>query len=310
VQWQAVPDFYGSSGGDRHYILDYLTGQIYFGNDQAGRTPPQGRNNVRISYRTGGGSQGNRPAGNILQLKSAVPYVNGVTNLEPARGGADAESLEQIKQRGPKQIRHRFRAVTVQDYEDLAYEASSEVARAKAFAADSDPINRRWLAPGATALSTDAPAGAGQVVLVVVPDRAIPQPIPSLTLINQVEDYILSRCGGGIKVQVGGPQWRKVTIRVEVVPASLEAAIGLDTQVVERLNQFLHPLTGGSQGQGWAFGRMPQTSDIYALLGGIAGVDHARVLDIDIPAVSDSAAPPLVFSGDHQVSLTLPEVNR
>lgn len=314
VQWQVVPDFYGSSGGDRHYILDYLTGQIYFGNEQAGRIPPQGRNNVRISYRTGGGSQGNRPAGNILQLKSTVPYVNGVTNLEPALGGADAESLEQIKQRGPKQIRHRFRAVTVQDYEDLAYEASSEVARAKAFAAASDPINRSWLAPGATALSDDdpAPAGAGQVVLVVVPDRAVPQPIPSLTLINQVEDYILSRCGGGIKVQVGGPQWRKVTIEVEIVPTSLEAAIGLDTQVVERLNQFLHPLTGGPQGQGWAFGRTPQASDIYALLGGIAGVDHARILDIDVGDItaSGSTAPSLVFSGDHQVSLTLLEVTQ
>ena len=316
VQWQAVPDFYGSNGGDRHYILDYLTGQIYFGNDQAGRVPPQGRNNVRISYRTGGGSQGNRPAGNILQLKSAVPYVNGVTNLEPARGGADAESLEQIKQRGPKQIRHRFRAVTVQDYEDLAYEASSEVARAKAFAADSDPISRPWLAPGATALNPNgpaAPAGAGQVVLVVVPDRAVPQPIPSLTLINQVEDYILSRCGGGIEVQVSGPQWRKVTIEVEVVPTSLEAAIGLDTQVVERLNQFLHPLTGGPQGQGWDFGRTPQASDIYALLGGIAGVDHARILrpiDVGDITASGSTAPSLVFSGDHQVSLTLPEVTR
>lgn len=315
VKWQAVPDFYDSSGGDRHYILDYLTGQIYFGNDQAGRVPPQGRNNIRLSYRTGGGSQGNRPAGNILQLKSTVPYIKGVTNLEPARGGADAESLEQIKQRGPKQIRHRFRAVTVQDYEDLAYEASSEVARAKAFAAASDPISRPWIDPGATALNPNgpaAPAGAGQVVVVVVPDRAIPQPIPSLTLINQVEDYILSRCGGGIAVQVSGPQWRKVTIEVEVVPTSLEAAIGLDTQVVERLNQFLHPLTGGPQGQGWAFGRTPQASDIYALLGGIVGVDHARILDIDVGDItaSGSTAPSLVFSGDHQVSLTLLEVTQ
>ena len=52
-------------------------------------------------------------------------------NLEPARGGVDAETLASLRQRGPRAIRHHDRAVTIEDYEDLAMLASPEVARAK-----------------------------------------------------------------------------------------------------------------------------------------------------------------------------------
>ena len=325
VQWQAVPDFYGSNGGDRHYILDYLTGQIYFGNDQAGRVPPQGRNNIRLSYRTGGGSQGNRPAGNILQLKSTVPYIKSVTNLEPARGGADAESLEQIKQRGPKQIRHRFRAVTVQDYEDLAYEASSEVARARAFPPRSydlvlnNPLNRRWITPGDVDNYKNRSThpqieNVGEVEIIIVPDSPVPQPIPSLDLINQVKTYLLNHSDKVMTLNVRGPIWIPVTITVDIVPTSLQTAVSLDTRVIDRLNEFLHPLTGGMNRLGWAFGRRPQDSDIYALLGSMAGVDHVRRLNMVVGDASESRLSAqqfaLVFSGQHQVNLSPLEVNR
>jgi uncharacterized protein YqfB (UPF0267 family) len=60
VTWQAVPDFYSSTESDRHYLLDRQTGQIHFGDGQAGMIPPRGRNNIRLSfYRVGGGEQGN-----------------------------------------------------------------------------------------------------------------------------------------------------------------------------------------------------------------------------------------------------------
>ena len=52
-------------------------------------TPPLGRNNVRAAtYRIGGGKRGNRPAGVITQLKSTIPYVEGVSNLDAASGGS------------------------------------------------------------------------------------------------------------------------------------------------------------------------------------------------------------------------------
>jgi hypothetical protein len=108
--------------------------------------PPAGRNNIRMAqYRTSGGARGNRSAESITQLKTAVPYVESVINLEAADGGADQEDLERVKERGPQTLRHRDRAATAQDMEDLAYASSPEVARARALSPDFDPISLEWL---------------------------------------------------------------------------------------------------------------------------------------------------------------------
>lgn len=149
VRWQAVPDFYGSTGQDRHVVIEHMTGAIRFGDGLHGRVPPLGRRNLRLaSYRSGGGAQGNRPANSITQLMTTIPYIKQVTNPEPASGGAATESLEQVKERGPKVLRHRNRAVTAQDIEDLAREASTEVARVLVIRPRFDPgklANDAWL---------------------------------------------------------------------------------------------------------------------------------------------------------------------
>lgn len=142
VTWHEVPDFYGSDQRDRHYVIDRVKGEIYFGDGLRGMIPPPGFNNIRLApYRTGGGHRGNCPALTITELKTTVPYVESAANLEPATGGADQESTDRIKERGPKALRHRGRAVTVEDIEDLAMEASTEVARALAIAPNFDPID-------------------------------------------------------------------------------------------------------------------------------------------------------------------------
>ncbi|UCC63668.1 MAG: baseplate J/gp47 family protein, partial [Anaerolineae bacterium] len=146
VRWHAVPDFHGSDPRDRHYLLDHVRGEVRFGDGRHGMVPPTGRNNIRMAlYRAGGGPQGNRPAETITQLKTTVPYVDSVTHLEAAHGGAEQESLAEVKEREPRALRHRDRAVTAQDIEDLAHEASPDVARARAITPHFDPIALEWL---------------------------------------------------------------------------------------------------------------------------------------------------------------------
>ncbi|OKH31281.1 hypothetical protein NIES2119_29170 [[Phormidium ambiguum] IAM M-71] len=170
VTWQEVPDFYGSGPRDRHYVLDRLTGEVRFGDGIHGAIPPQGfLNNIQLApYRTGGGKRGNRAALTVTELKTTVPYVDSVTNLEPAAGGAEGESLERVKERGPKALRHRGRAVTVEDMEDLALEASTEVARALAIAPQFNPIDGlQWLP--IYRMNLDAP-GEIKVETIALPD--------------------------------------------------------------------------------------------------------------------------------------------
>ena len=145
LQWQEVPDFYGSHQSDRHYVLDRLTGQVRFGDGQQGMIPPLGNNNLRLTYQTGGGEQGNLDSHTVTQLKTTIPYIDKVTNWQAASGGSEQESSSQLRLRAPKTLRHRGRAVTAQDLEDLAFAASGDVARAKTITPQFDPNGLQWL---------------------------------------------------------------------------------------------------------------------------------------------------------------------
>jgi Baseplate J-like protein len=319
VRWHEVADFYESGRRDRHYKINRLTGEIQFGDGQYGLIPPQGRNNIRMKrYKTDGGTKGNKLVDAINQLKTTIPYIDRVTNLEAAAGGSDRESIDRVKERGQKFIRHRNRAVTVQDFEDLAYEASPDIARVKAIAPIFEPLAENlWLEPKNPNFSLEnhqkliknQKTNPGLVKLFIVPGNDSPQPIPSLALIDRVENYICDRASPTLSLWVGSPQWLKVSVTAEVVPTSLEFADVVRNAVIQRLETFLHPLTGGVSGQGWEFGREPHLSDLYALIESIDRVDYVRSLSVKIDP--EPPKPPelfLIFSGSHDVSLFLSDI--
>ncbi|MBD1873793.1 putative baseplate assembly protein [Nodosilinea sp. FACHB-131] len=311
VRWQLVTDFYRSTARDRHYTLDYITGTIQFGDGQAGRVPPQGRNNIRLHYQTGGGSGAAFLPQTVNQLKTTIPFVARVTNLEAGGGGSAQESLTALQERGPKQLRHRGRAVTCQDFEDLAFEASPDVARAKAIAPTFDPLDdNHWLDPRSVPSKQKlaphrAVSQVGLVQLLIVPYSAARHPTPSLALLDRVADYLQSRCGATLNLQVLRPQWQEVVVTTTLVPVSLQGADGVRSQVLQQLEAFLHPLTGGPRGIGWPWGRFPQESDLYAVIAAVPGVDHVQSLTI-FPTRPTLPADTLVFSGLHSVQLAMP----
>jgi hypothetical protein len=300
VRWHEVPDFYGSGPGDRHYVIDHLTGEIAFGDGTNGRVPPRGSGNLRLArYRSGGGSGGNRAAGAIAQLKTTVPYVEKASNPEPAAGGAQAETTGALLERMPRTLRHGDRAVTLEDYADLARLASAEVARALCV-----PLRD---------LAAD-PLGAvpqpGAVSVVVVPATSDVKPLPTLELLARTRDFLEARTDATASVMVVGALYIRVDSVVEVAVASPEGASGVERAVRERLAAFLHPLTGGLDGKGWDFGRAPHRSDFFALVESVPGVDHVRYLQIaeteDRPGVRQTGRF-LVFSGEHRVGVVFEE---
>ena len=93
------------------------------------------------------------------------------------------------------------------------------------------------------------------------------------------------------------------------MPTTFRAGFTLEATVVEALEHFLHPLTGGPAGQGWAFGRKPHKSDLYALLETLDGVDHVQSLEVkEEPDTATGTLQPdrfLVFSGAHKITLVM-----
>ncbi len=314
VRWHEVPDFYGSDPCDRHYVLDHLKGELRFGDGRNGLVPPRGIGNIRLArYRTGGGARGNVPPGAVSQLKTTVPYVDRVTNWEPAQGGADAEPLAALRARAPRQLRHGYRAVTRDDYEDLALLASPEVARAKCVPLW-DRYQRDLFDPSQDSRRSvqEKHAQPGHVTVLIVPRSAAAEPRPSIELVRRVRDYLDKHRLPGVTLHVVGPEYLEIGVTAEIIPASPEAATFLQSAVEDALASFLHPLRGGPAGAGWPFGRNASTAALYQAIHAVPGVAQVRTLKrIEIPPPARAGLQNtgyfLVRSGRHAISLVRPD---
>ena len=335
IRWTPVPHFHGSGPADRHYVLDADTGALQFGDGLAGRAPPPGRANIRAArYATGGGPRGNRPAGAVSELKTAIAYVDGVHNLEPASGGAGREQDTRVQARGPKRLRHRDRAVTTADLADLAFEAAPEVARAHVLTTPFNPIDvaldlgaagaaprdaRGWVTDTSVPSDTSLVAQrSAEVRIIIVPHGELDQPTPSIGLLERVEEHLRGRAPPAMRLHVSGPRWIRVTVRAELVATAGAAADRLVGELRAAITRFIHPLTGGELGQGWDFGRIPRRSHLYRLLARFPGVHHIQSLavltDPPLPAADEplteqqraALAGALIHSGTHELLLVAP----
>tara|TARA_Y100001937_G_scaffold84151_1_gene113859 strand:- start:26444 stop:28624 length:2181 start_codon:yes stop_codon:yes gene_type:complete len=79
---------------------------------------------LRITYRTGGGISSNTSAGTLSsQTNTATKYLNGqttpivVNNDEPAYGGSDKETVEEIRHKSKQFFASQNRCVTKEDFE-------------------------------------------------------------------------------------------------------------------------------------------------------------------------------------------------
>lgn len=307
VKWGRQPDLLDSGADDRHYTLNPIAGMVTFGDGTRGAVLPRGSDNVRASYATGGGAAGNVPAGAVSGFRQSLAYVDSVTNPLPGGAGADAEATDAVTDRAARQLRDRDRAVAPADYERIATDASRQLARAKCLPAMDRAGNYE----------------PGWVTLLIVPDSPVTKPRPSATLRQDVERAVAAKAPaipvGLDQIEVRGPSYVTTTVDVEV-EATGGSIARLEERVHEALDSFLHPLTGGPDGEGWPFGTLPCRSDFYELLEGVDRVDHVVELALSFEpsgttgstvtvaegeATPDTSPDALVHSGEHTVVGTM-----
>lgn len=292
IRWAPVPDFNGSGPADRHYRLDAVTGEITFGDGRRGLPPPLGEANVRLAYETGGGASGDRAAGTITRIRSALPYIAAASNPTPAAGGRDAVEPDIASGRVPRALRHSGRAVAADDFADLAREASEDIARVAViepdflrenpvvFDVDTETTGRGgWVAGVVGAEQASGASNIGAVEVIIVPHGVEARPNPSQALIDVVHRALAGCAAPGVRLRVTGPRWVTVTVGAELGARAAEAArVVADAHAA--LAAWLHPLTGGPGGCGWPFGRRPRHSDIQAVLAAVPGVRFVRKLTL------------------------------
>jgi predicted phage baseplate assembly protein len=127
---------------------------IRFGDGTFGLSPPPGTV-FTVTYRVGGGSAGDVPADTIVNVapdQSAM--VVACTNPFPATGGADAETIAQVRDRAPQKFRAEpLRVVQAGDYATAARSLPWVQQTGTTF---------RWTGSWFTALTSADPAGSEQ----------------------------------------------------------------------------------------------------------------------------------------------------
>ena len=297
--WEEVDDFYNSGPGDRHYVLNRTTGEIEFGDGESGRIPIAGINNIIARfYRYGGGARSNVGTNTLTQLQTFPPGVDTVTNVWPAEGGADEESLEDTKLRAPRELKTRDRAVTDTDFELLARQTpGARIRRAHAL-----PLYHPQF-PGV--------AVPGVVTVIVVPevDETVNwPPTPSESTLQAVCAHLNPRRLLTTELIVAPPKYQEVAVAATVVASPTADVAAVKVAMEAALNGYLHPLHGGADGQGWPLGGDVLFSEVFRVglqVEGVARIEDLRIIvDGERLGRCENAAilrDYLVYGGEHEI---------
>ena len=269
TQWNAVDGFYASAADARDYAVDLEAGVVRFGNGVQGLPPQIGQRIRATEYRYGGGAAGNVPPGAISKLPSVANVK--VRNDLGAHGGADSEAIPEALDRIPGELRRRDRAVTVSDFEELAFRTpGAAVGRANCLPLFYPPTFQ---------------SGKAGVVSVVVWPQSDPKnpnaPLPDRNLLRNVCAWLDQRRLVTTELYVIPPTYRKVAVAV-----GLRVKPGFGIEAVRRwvelvIRQYLAPLPPfGPDGTGWPLGRRVFGPELQAAALQVEGVDYLEGLDV------------------------------
>jgi predicted phage baseplate assembly protein len=287
------------------FRVDPVGGDISFGNFDPvrktgrGRTPPVG-SRITATYRyVDGGLRTNVGPQRVNALRTPVQKITGVTNFGASFGASDEEPIDETLRRAPEMLKVRDRAVTADDYEYLAREASTDVAIVRCLTPRRHDranlpnwnLNDAWNFAG-------MPRFPGRVFVIVVPDigrqdiAAIPRPQPSRDLLDEVQAYLTLRQPLTARLTVTGPRYLPIIVTAKILVFQSAVAKGLirdarqvATEVRTRLQRFLHPKVGGPDGTGWQVGQNVFLPDVVRAVMPSDQIGFVSELKLEPPAV-------------------------
>lgn len=217
-KWEEVPHLPDYGALDQVYSLVFDENNVVsviFGDGISG-TIPVIHSEIRAMYTVGGGVIGNVAPGIIDTLHyvpglsesqvTALSSVIAVTNEAAAVGGSDPEPTDQIREAAPSALRASNRAVTLQDFKDLAITVSG-VGKAQASASVWSSVNL-YIAPTRGNNDTDPQPGLDDA----------DNPTPEFDSIKaSVEEYLADKVLIGTTVTVLPPTYVDCVIAMSYV---------------------------------------------------------------------------------------------
>ena len=300
--WERVHDFDSSREDSLHYVIDEEAGVIRFSDGVFGAVPPNMPfPNVRfVSYRIGVGEAGNVKEDTIRTMDFEEQPLR-VTNLYPAYGGAEPETVREALLRVKRRFLQPQCGVTGEDMEQRVLEIPGlRLARVKAIPGY-HPGVRNW--PEERAF--------GHLSIVVVPRSRRPLPLPGEGMMQTIRRHLEPYRLLGTRLHIIPPEYVKVSVRAVIVADARYE--GREWTVVQALKKWLQPF-GDDASSGWPFGKPVYKSDVYEIIHRVPGVIYiqdvwlmAEGKNARLEESGDIRIPPngLAISGEHDIEFVI-----
>jgi hypothetical protein len=265
AQWFAQRDLLESNSEAKEFVVEMESdgiAHIRFGDGILGALPKAG-SRFTATYRIGNGTRGNIGADILAHIATNDPAVLNnkpailkITNLLPATGGGDPETMEEIRLKAPKTFRIQERAVLPADYEEMAKRSMPDIQRAAA--------TSRWTGSWHTTfVSVDRMGGLD--VSAVYEEN----------LRDGLEKYRMA----GVDLEVDGPVY--ISLEIEITVCVQDTYFPSDVKA-DLLKVFSNKnLANGKKGvfhpDNFTFGQTVYLSNIYASAQAMPGVSSVQV---------------------------------
>jgi hypothetical protein len=217
----------------------------------------------------------NIPSHTISQLYPKQSAIKKVTQPYPSFGGKKTEAPEHLYIRTSERLRHKGRAISVWDYENIILEAFPDIYKAKV-------LNH------ACQLKSDPEkiiAKAGEVLLLLMPytsaQSSVYRPVVSKSRLTAVYEYILPLCSPFTNLSVTNPFFEEVTITADIVFASfVKDRLYYENQLQEDITRFLSPWAFDNSKEP-EFGGTIYKAVVLDFIEGLPYVDFITRLELD-----------------------------
>ena len=304
VKWKEADVFSEILPGTRCYLVDRITGLVTFPSSWNGNMPVSDEEPVIcIKYSCGGGEIGNLSEHKIQKMNRSVGFIGSVDNHEITMGGCNQERVQEALRRNAAAIRHKNRAVTTSDYEALAYEATRNICKVKCFSNRNEHGEKSY----------------GHITLVVLQKDYENARRYFAAIREQIMNYMKTRMSSHLINQnlfhIIEPDFIELSAIVEVEVTEYDQVFDVRAAIMKRLEDFLNPIRGNYNYNGWAIGEVPNTTQISNALKEIKGIhyiENVRLIayrkgkngnvEVDVDKISQNPYA-LPLSGTHDIAI-------
>ncbi len=251
IQWTKRSHF---TQRGRHYTIDLTQGTIEFDKNIFAAYPiSKTAASIRVVYQAYEGSRANVEVGAIDQTEQSLKYVSSVINPVPAYGGYDGYNVESSSKIISNILKTRGRAVTAQDYFDIISQISYCVKQTKSVCGidkhgnpDEDLVTVALLIEEYE---------KGNHIFSSIKDSIHKKLLKSSNILPMGKNLMLTQ-----------PQFIPYAVKIWIGCNEYDDVYELQSGTKQMICEFIDPLRGGFDGNGWEIGVLPTVKQLVAYI--------------------------------------------